>query len=212
MAEHSEVPFDSALTFTTYALTSICLTIAWHWRIPSGLWVGNAIAGVIGTGLGILVLSRQRALLFRRWRQDLPWGLLLGGVLLGISHLGTRVVLRPIPFVNTELDRLYGLLNTPPGPFLCSPLLLLVDIAEELVFRGAVTTWLERRYKPLTVTLLSTLLYVFPMLLSGSWLLPVLGLTMGCVWTIARQRSQGLVIPLVSHAVFSLALFVWLPA
>jgi membrane protease YdiL (CAAX protease family) len=91
-------------------------------------------------------------------------------------------------------------------------LLLLVVVAEELVFRGAVTSWLEQRHRPLRVTLLSTFLYTIPLFLSGSWLMPLLGLTLGSIWTLARQHTRGLVVPLVSHALWSQAMFAWLPA
>lgn len=214
MPEHTTLPRATASTqavLAAYSLTSLTLASAWHVKLPSGIWWLNACAAVVGIASGTRVTRAQGNRLWNHIRRDLFRGLGLGLLLVALSQLAIYAVLLRIPAARVELYRLYGLLSTYPGPKWASPVLLGVVVAEELVFRGAVTTWLAQRHRPASSLALSTLLYVLPMLASGSWLLCVLGLSLGAVWTWTRQQSQGLTLPLVSHAVFSLASFAWLP-
>ena len=198
-------------TFVAYGLTSTALASAWHLPVPSGIWLINALAAVLGITLGIWAISTQHQPLFRLTKRDLLIGVVVGICLIAGSQLVTRLVFLQFDVAKAELARLYALLETYPGARRAFPILMLVVLAEELVFRGAVTTWLGERYRPIVAIGLSTLLYLVPLMASGSWLLVLVGLSTGIVWTSARLWSQGLVVPLVSHALFSAATFVWLP-
>lgn len=211
MAERSPIKFNDLVTFLAYSLTSIAMASAWYIDRFAGLWLGNAIAATIGITLGLWAIRRQSPKLFSNWKRELLPGVFVGLGLVLFTQLGTRWVLLQCPVARQELTRLYTLLETPPGPTRASPVLLLVVVAEELVFRGAVTTYLQERFRPVQVAVLATGLYTLPLIASGSWLLPLVGVTLGGVWTIARQRSHGLTIPLLCHALFSLTTFVWLP-
>lgn len=198
-------------TIIAYVACSLCLAFAWHLSIPSGLWIGNLIAGIVGVVVGSWAILQPQTLLFTRWKRDVVLGFAVGLALVLLTQVGSRAIILRIPFARQELARLYSLLNTPPGPVIASPILLLVVFAEELVFRGAVTTALSRRFSPFKVATISTMLYTIPLLASGSWLLPFVGLTLGSVWTVLRQRSQGLTVSLISHTMWSVVTFVWLP-
>jgi membrane protease YdiL (CAAX protease family) len=179
--------------------------------IPSGLWIGNLIAGIVGVVFGAWAIQQTQTLFFTHWKRDLALGFAVGLLLVLLTQLASRALILRIPFARQELARLYSLLETPPGPVISTPILLLVVLAEELVFRGAVTTALARRFSSTLPAVISTTLYTIPLLASGSWLLPLVGITLGSVWTVLRQRSQGLTASLISHAMFSVATFVWLP-
>jgi len=198
-------------TFVAYGLTSIALASAWRLPVPSGIWLINALAALLGITSGIWAISTQHHPLFRRTKRDLLIGVAVGICLIAGSQLVTRLVFLQFEVAKAELARLYALLETYPGARRAFPILMLVVLAEELVFRGAVTTWLGERCRPIVAIGLSTLLYLIPLMASGSWLLVLVGLSTGIVWTSARMWSQGLVVPLVSHALFSAATFVWLP-
>jgi membrane protease YdiL (CAAX protease family) len=211
VAKPSTVRMSGAAVGLTYSLMCIAMATTWHLDIPTGLWLANAVAALLGITSGLWALRPQLSQLFRGWRRDFLPGIYVAIALVALSQLGARLLLLQLPFAREELLRLYTLLHSPPGPTQASPILLFVVIAEELVFRGVLTTFLEQRLKPTLVTLVGTSLYTLPLFASGSWLLPIVGFTLGAAWTIARQRSNGLTIPLLSHAVFSLTTFVWLP-
>ncbi|MGC4070522.1 MAG: CPBP family glutamic-type intramembrane protease [Polyangiaceae bacterium] len=236
---------ENAGVLVCYGLTSVAMALAWHIELPSGLWIGNGIAVVVGLISGMWIARKQARPLWQRWRQQLAYGVLLGVVLAAVTQLTARELLLSIPPVRAELVRLYGLLDTPPGPIWASPILLLVVLTEEFVFRGVVTTWLERRLplarsthsdalgigalarstsprskrrsdaawrtrRSILIVVTSSLLYTLPLLGSGSSLLVAIGLGLGAIWTAARLLSGGLIVPLVSHVLFSLSTFVCL--
>ena len=84
--------------------------------------------------------------------------------------------------------------------------------SEEVLWRGAVFARLTRRYgdgwRPVVVT---TLLYALFVGLSGSLVLPLAALVCGTVWARQRQVTGSLVPSLVSHALWSLLMFLYIP-
>jgi membrane protease YdiL (CAAX protease family) len=131
-----------------YALTSVAMASAWHLAAPSGIWWGNGIAVVVGLSSAAWIAGRQQRDLWRSWPHHLAYGVLLGVVIAALTQLVTRKLLLSIDPVRAEITRLYALLRSPPGPVRASPILLLVVLTEEFVFRGVVTTWLEYRALP----------------------------------------------------------------
>jgi membrane protease YdiL (CAAX protease family) len=238
--------FETAGVLLCYALTSVAMASAWHVERPSGLWYGNGVAVIVGLVSGTWIARRQSPALWQRWRQQLVYGVVLGVAIAALTQLAARGLLLSLAPVRAEIVRLYALLRTPPGPLWASPILLLVVLTEELVFRGVVTTFLEARFAPgppwraqaphveahqdnvsthpgsrsaaawktrrFGVTVVaSSLLYTLPLLGSGSLLLVAIGFGLGTLWTAARLLSGGLIVPLISHVLFSLSTFVCLP-
>ncbi len=84
--------------------------------------------------------------------------------------------------------------------------------SEEVLWRGAVFARLTRRYgagwRPVVLT---TVCYAFFVGLSGSLALPLAALACGTVWGRQRQVTGSLVPSLVSHALWSLLMFLYVP-
>jgi uncharacterized protein len=84
--------------------------------------------------------------------------------------------------------------------------------SEEVLWRGAVFARLTRRYgpgwRPVAAT---TALYALFVGLSGSLVLPLAALVCGTVWARQRQVTGSLVPGMVSHALWSLLMFLWIP-
>jgi hypothetical protein len=84
--------------------------------------------------------------------------------------------------------------------------------SEEVLWRGAVFARLTRRYgagwRPVVLT---TVCYAFFVGLSGSLALPLAALVCGTVWGRQRQVTGSLVPSMVSHALWSLLMFLWIP-
>jgi membrane protease YdiL (CAAX protease family) len=193
---------------TTYVVTSLLLAAAWHARFGYGLWIVNAVAAVVGILLAGITLGRS-------WRQALGWsrGNALLGVGLGLAlvlatQLGARLLLPLMPPVLTETHKLYGILQGSLEPAHYSPIVALVAIAEELVYRGVVTSLCERKQTPGWTVIIATALYALPLVGSGSWLLVAIGVTLGACLTVAKLRSGSLLVPIVAHVIWSEVTFV----
>jgi membrane protease YdiL (CAAX protease family) len=84
--------------------------------------------------------------------------------------------------------------------------------SEEVLWRGAVFARLTRRYgagwRPVVRT---TVCYAFFVGLSGSLALPLAALICGTVWARQRQVTGSLVPSLVSHTLWSLLIYLYVP-
>lgn len=116
-----------------------------------------------------------------------------------------------VPDLAVAVARLYAQLQDPPGPVLALPIIALVVVAEELVWRGVVFDVLERRFPVWVAITLGAIVYAVPQLASGSWVLVGLALGCGLVWTAQRQFSGGLLVPTVTHLTWDILIFVAVP-
>jgi uncharacterized protein len=84
--------------------------------------------------------------------------------------------------------------------------------SEEVLWRGAVFARLTRRYGPgWQPVVATTVLYALFVGLSGTLVLPLAALICGTVWARQRQVTGSLVPGMVSHALWSLLMFLWIP-
>jgi membrane protease YdiL (CAAX protease family) len=99
-----------------------------------------------------------------------------------------------------------------PGMVAVLVIVLGTSPSEEVLWRGAVFARLTRRYgagwRPVV---LDAVLYALFVGLSGSLVLPLAALVCGTVWARQRQVTGSLVPSLVSHALWSLLMFLYIP-
>jgi membrane protease YdiL (CAAX protease family) len=102
--------------------------------------------------------------------------------------------------------------TTAPGALAVLVIVFATSPSEEVLWRGAVFARLTRRYgpgwRPVVVT---TLAYAGFVALSGSLALPLAALVCGTVWARQRQVTGSLVPSVVSHVLWSLLMFLWIP-
>lgn len=115
------------------------------------------------------------------------------------------------PPIQTEVETLYALLRQPPGPIQAFPLLVLVVVAEELVWRGLAIDFFSASFGASRAVVISSLLYVLPQIALRSPLLVIVALLCGSLWGTLRVRTGGLVAPFVAHLVWDLLVFVMFP-
>jgi uncharacterized protein len=205
------VPFAATRALATYTVTSLLLAIAWHASIPGGLWIVNAVAAIGGVALTRWTLGSDWVPILGWSKRNVACGIALGLLLVAATQASARLLLPLMPSVSTETHRLYGLLQSAPGARRAMPIIALVVLAEELVYRGVVTSLCLRRMSVPWSIVCSTLLYALPLLASGSWLLCAIGLTVGAFWTIARIGSNSVVTTLLCHFMWSCSTFVVFP-
>lgn len=180
-------------------------------RGAANVWLTTGIAGALCIGLagwsgGDSLLTR-----FRGGRT--PW---IRGILAGLAMSIATWALYPwasalMPGLAVEVERLYSQLQDPPGPVLALPVIALVVLAEELVWRGVVFEALEHHLPVGSAIVIAASAYAVPQLASGSWVLVALALGCGLVWTVQRRISGGLVVPTLTHLTWDVLIFVAFP-
>lgn len=137
-------------------------------------------------------------------------GVLSGIGLFGLFWLGsTMIELLNLPF-SSQISRLYSRFS-PDIFWHYLVLVLIIAPGEEIFWRGFVQKRLHNHFGVKISIGLSVLLYASVHLYSGEFILVLAAIIAGLAWSTlyAWKRSMPLVI--VSHLVFDLLLFVFLP-
>ena len=137
---------------------------------------------------------------------------LLSGVALYLLFVAGALVVRETPLWPL-IERVLELTRTTaPGGLAALVIVFATSPSEEVLWRGAVFARMTRRYgagwKPVVLT---TLAYAGFVALSGIVVLPLAALVCGAVWTRQRQVTGSIVPGLVSHTLWSLLMFLWIP-
>jgi len=188
---------------------SVGMAFAWLLTPSCGPWLANSVV-TIPILIAVLVwgeTARNLQLTLRAATLSAAVGLTLALA----SWLLVPPLAREFPSLGTELKSLYLILNRPPGPLKALPLLLLTTTAEELVWRGELVSWLKQRYGLATTVVISTLSYSLPIAASKSLLLFCVATGLGAILTLQRIATRSWVAPLISHAIWSLGVFVIRP-
>jgi uncharacterized protein len=83
------------------------------------------------------------------------------------------------------------------------PWVLAIIVAEELLWRGALLHVLVRRVPNALAMALSVLSYALAQFGTGSWIVMLLALVCGTVWTVQRRLTHSLLSPLISHLIWT---------
>ncbi len=189
-------------------VATICFGLALALRDRFDPWRSTALAAVLALGLSVWALGRARlARLFALAPVGAGLAIALGGGLVVATH----VVFELVPAeLRNETRTLYAAIDVG----IPRPLLALITtgvvLAEELVWRGVALELVTRR-SPRLAGLLAIGLYVVPQLLGGAWLLVLAAVGLGTVFTVQRQVTGRLTDPLLTHAIWSVSIFVLVP-
>ncbi|WP_079508234.1 CPBP family intramembrane glutamic endopeptidase [Mesobacillus jeotgali] len=137
-------------------------------------------------------------------------GIASGAGLFGLFWLGSFLIeLLNIPF-SSQISSLYSRFS-PDLLWHYIVLVLIIAPGEEIFWRGFIQKRLSRFFGMKMTIGLSVLLYASVHLYSGQFILVLAAVIAGLAWSIlyAWKRSMPLII--VSHIVFDLLLFVFLP-
>jgi hypothetical protein len=204
----SRPPGTAALVVAT---TTAALMLALSPGSRLGLWAGTGVAGAVGLSAAMWHALPGLAELLRPTPRSVGLGV-LGGVLMALlTHLLYPLAASWVPDVADQALVLYHRLDSPPGRVAALPIVLLVVLAEELVWRGIAYAQLRRRLGRPAAVVAATFVYAVPQLASGTWLLPVLAVTCGAMWTTQRDISGNLVVPLLTHFTWNVLVMVAFP-
>ncbi|HTV25879.1 MAG TPA: CPBP family intramembrane glutamic endopeptidase [Polyangiaceae bacterium] len=91
------------------------------------------------------------------------------------------------------------------------PWTLAIIIAEELLWRGALLYVLARRVPPALAILISVATYAVAQFGTGSWIVMLLALVCGTLWTLQRHLTRSLLSPLISHLIWTPVVILFFP-
>lgn len=139
----------------------------------------------------------------------------LGGLAVGVSMtLATypvyAVLRRLMPGLERDVTVLYAAARqTTLSQAL--PWVLAIIVAEELLWRGALLCALERRVPPAAALVISIATYAAAQLGTGSWIVMLLALVCGTIWTLQRHFTRSLLSPLLAHLVWTPTVILFYP-
>lgn len=193
------------------AASTLVMSLALILRHEVNVWLSTGLAALFTLGACLYVYGAELKRFAVPHGREIYLGLACGLLMAGLTHLIYPLGQAILPDLSNWVEPLYGNLRQPPGPYLALPVLLLVVVAEECVWRGLLIDLLQRRYASLQVVLLGTAFYAIPHLFSGSWLLLGVVLICGVVWSSLRLLTGSLVVPLLTHLVWDLLVFIMFP-
>jgi hypothetical protein len=193
-------------------LLLVAVTLAWWWGMRA-YQTGGVLAhvGLCACGVLAVVVPLACARLRPLWRCDrraLAVGAGGAALMLLATYAGYPVAVKLWPALEPAVQGLYRGLAAPT---LASFLWLVPTvIAEEIVFRGL---WIDAVGvdRPVRSGASAVLLFAAAQTGSGSPWVVLLALSCGAVWVVQRLWTRSLVAPLLTHALWNLAVLVLWP-
>lgn len=175
-------------------------------------WLTNAAAATITILLSAAVLRRGlgRLLAFRTRTALLAAA--LGALMVAGTHLSFQGAVHMLPNLAAEVERLYRDISAATlGLAMRLLLVVLIVAAEEFLWRGVVVELCHSRLSRTGTVLVATILYALPQLIGGSWVLVAAATAAGTVFTLQRVLTGRVTDPLITHTLWSVAVFEFLP-
>jgi membrane protease YdiL (CAAX protease family) len=170
----------------------------------SAFWARAAVAGLAIGVYAVVAQHGRMGDLLRPTVPDVALGLAGAAVLYGVFWAGAGVLRRWLPAVAAQVDELYTLRSVPTSEPLPIPLvLLLVGPCEELFWRGLV--------QARAGFLVALGCYAAVHLWERKAVLVLAAVTGGAFWGALFAWRGTLVAPIISHALWDLAVVVWFP-
>lgn len=172
-------------------------------------WLSTAISGLVGIALSTWALgSRLRGLFAITWR-GFATAAAIGVGMVAATHAAYRVTESVSPTVTDHVRVLYATIAVGHARLPLVGLTLVVVVAEEMVWRAAALELFPRRQARFASA--TVMLYALPQALAGAWLLVAAALAVGSLFIAQRIITGRLTDSIVTHAVWSIAIFVVVP-
>ena len=195
---------------------ALCVALAFlFWGAVFGLrvvnfWLGLSVAACIlvalsfrfaGVPLQTSELTVRNAVL----------GLASAVVLYGIFALCHWLSGLIFSFAPSQVAGIYQIRQQAPPVFIVFVLVFITSPAEELFWRGFLQRWAMERFGQVRGWLVASGFYAGVHVASGNFMLTGAALVAGLFWGYVYMRTQSLVVCILSHAVWTVAIFVLWP-
>ena len=151
------------------------------------------------------------------WRkQDWNWRAIFSGIaaaasLYAIFWLGNSLSQLVFPFAHPQIASIYDIRTQGEAIAITLVLLFITSPGEEIFWRGFVQRRLVDRFGARRGWLLGSLIYAAVHIASGNFMLTMAALTAGLFWGWLYQREHNLVPCIISHSLWTVTIFVFLP-
>jgi membrane protease YdiL (CAAX protease family) len=142
----------------------------------------------------------------RHWLK-VSWRAIWVGVVVGVAmtaitypvfQLGVKIA----PSLDADVQALYrGARSTTLAKGL--GWIVALDVAEELLFRGAWPATLRNYMSARAAFTVSLITYALAQLGTGSWIVMAMALVCGALWTVQRWYTGSLLSPLIAHLIWT---------
>lgn len=204
-------PPSSVRGVTTLVVATLAFTIALALRERVDPWRATAIAALASGGLAWWALGGRAGDLLRATPRGAIVAIVTGGLLAAVTHLAYGAATVASPDLARSVSALYASIDVSTSPLALALLTAIVVLAEELVWRGVAVELIRGRATTRVVGALSVALYVLPQLGGGEPLLIAAAAVLGSLFALQRLITGRLVAPLLTHAIWSVAIFVVWP-
>ena len=193
------LPLAFALWYGTFALSA------------GNFWFKIAISAALLGSISLGVMGRAREQLLTIKSRHLGLGIASALFLYAVFWLGKLILTNLYSAAPTEIATLYLRREALP-PWSIVPLLLLVTgPAEELYWRGLLQRVLVQRIGPVSGLFLATACYALVHIWTLNTALVLAAFTAGLIWGWIYLMERSLVPVIISHALWSVTIFVLLP-
>lgn len=197
----------------TLGFTLLLAAVFWYVTFSLQLlnfWLSMCIAVTILTGLAI----RFGGIPFSR--SDWNWRSIFSGVaaaasLYAIFWLGNTLSQFLFHFAQPQIASIYGIRTQGEAAMISLILLFITSPGEEIFWRGFVQKRLVSRFGGRNGWLIASGVYAAVHIASGNFMLTMAALVAGLFWGWLYQRERNLVPCIVSHALWTVTIFILLP-
>jgi membrane protease YdiL (CAAX protease family) len=191
------------------ATAGFSLAMALRGRVDP--WRSTASAGAVGIALSAWALGPRHRTLAAITARGAIAAIALGALLVAATHAAFHLAAWVSPGLVGSVGALYASIDVGASPVTLVLLTTAVVLGEELVWRGVAIELAAAGRSRAAAGAIGTALYVFPQVLGGEPLLMILAAVVGALFTTQRLVTGRLADPFLTHAIWSVAVFVLVP-
>ncbi len=197
------------------ALGFTLLLAVFFWFVTFSLqwfnfWLSMCIAVSILTALALQLGGNPFSR--RDWNARAVFsGVAAAAALYAIFWLGNSLSQVLFHFAKPQIASIYGIRTQGEAVVMALILLFITSPGEEIFWRGFVQRRLVQHFGARRGWLFASAVYAAVHIASGNFMLTMAALIAGLFWGWLYQREQNLVPCIVSHALWTVTIFIWLP-
>jgi membrane protease YdiL (CAAX protease family) len=192
-------------------VTVVALAVGIGLRFRTSIWQSTTLACALPLFLIACWYRPQFGRLLPRSTREAALGVGSALAMAVLTWSIYPVAARFVPGLDAQVRELYGEITEWPGRLNALPLLAVIVVVEECVFRGVLMDELLRGRPRAAGVAWAAAIYTLPQLASGSWVLVSLAAVCGTIWSAQRARTASLAIPFITHLIWDALVFVLWP-
>ncbi len=213
----SSVTFSNSKLVLITALAALIFSPLFIFRSigPFDFWYWMSTNLIVVISLGLITDPSYRRMLRDDISGKIPYKIIIGfasaAVLYLVFYLGNMLSRMWFDFAGEGIANVYAFKGDAEAIRIGLLMLLVIGPGEELFWRGFLQRHFAARFGPWAGFLLGTLIYTGVHVFTGNLMLIVAALVAGLFWGWMYLRYRSMVMNVVSHTVWDIAVFLILP-